>query len=208
MDGIQADYADFSFANLPYSWLRRASLKNAIFHGANLYSAHLERSDLTEADLRSSKLGHSNLNLSLIHISSTGAHLKLQHFGLDQYFNNEHSVFGEISENREMLAKVAFHRLYMQNEQAKPNELIFIGDTPNDVRCANAIGADVYKRQLIIHGKAFSHILFENIGCPNSKLCATFRFYTIADRNDHIKIIVIHLIYFSVSGSVGKFCPH
>ena len=48
---------------------------------------------------------------------------------------------GEISENREMLAKVAFHRLYMQNEQAKPNELIFIGDTPNDVRCANAIGA-------------------------------------------------------------------
>ena len=57
--------------------------------------------------------------------TSTGAHLKLQHFGLDQYFNHEHSVFGEISENREMLAKVAFHRLYMQNEQAKPNELIF-----------------------------------------------------------------------------------
>ena len=56
--------------------------------------------------------------------TSTGAHLKLQHFGLDQYFNHEHSVFGEISENREMLAKVAFHRLYMQNEQAKPNELI------------------------------------------------------------------------------------
>ena len=73
--------------------------------------------------------------------TSTGAHLKLQHFGLDQYFNHEHSVFGEISENREMLAKVAFHRLYMQNEEAKPNELIFIGDTPNDVRCANAIGA-------------------------------------------------------------------
>lgn len=73
--------------------------------------------------------------------TSTGAHIKLQHFGLDQYFNHEHSVFGEISENREMLAKVAFHRLYMQNEEAKPNELIFIGDTPNDVRCANAIGA-------------------------------------------------------------------
>ena len=37
LDGVQADYADFSFANLPYSWLRKASLRNAVFYGTNLY---------------------------------------------------------------------------------------------------------------------------------------------------------------------------
>ena len=73
--------------------------------------------------------------------TSTGARLKLQHFGLAGYFDYAHSVFGEISESREMLAQVALQRLYLQNEAISPKDLIFIGDTPNDARCANAIGA-------------------------------------------------------------------
>ncbi len=73
--------------------------------------------------------------------TSTGARLKLQHFGLDSYFDYAHSVFGEISESREMLAQVALQRLYLQNDAVSPRDLIFIGDTPNDARCANAIGA-------------------------------------------------------------------
>ncbi len=71
-----------------------------------------------------------------------GAQLKLKHFGLDKYFDFNHSVFGEISENREDLARTAYSRLYLENRgQLSPTELIFIGDTPNDVKCAAAIGA-------------------------------------------------------------------
>ncbi len=73
--------------------------------------------------------------------TSTGAHLKLQHFGLDGYFDYGHSVFGEISESREMLAQVALQRLQLQNDAVSHKDLIFIGDTPSDARCANAIGA-------------------------------------------------------------------
>ncbi len=73
--------------------------------------------------------------------TSTGAHLKLAYFALDKYFNFQNSVFGEISESREMLAKVALQRLYLQNENISAKQLIFIGDTPNDVLCANAIGS-------------------------------------------------------------------
>lgn len=81
------------------------------------------------------------MNCLLTGNTSTGAHLKLQHYALDKYFHYEHSVFGEISENREMLAQVARHRLYMQDENSSAKQLIFIGDTPNDAKCANAIGA-------------------------------------------------------------------
>ena len=81
------------------------------------------------------------MNCLLTGNTSTGAHLKLKHFALDQYFNYDHSVFGEISEDRSMLAKVARHRQYMQDENSNVKDLIFIGDTPNDVKCANAIGA-------------------------------------------------------------------
>lgn len=73
--------------------------------------------------------------------TSTGAHLKLSYFALDKYFNYQNSIFGEISESREMLAKVALQRLYLQNKNISAKQLIFIGDTPNDVLCANAIGS-------------------------------------------------------------------
>lgn len=71
----------------------------------------------------------------------TGAQLKLRHYGLEQYFHFDHSAFGELSENREELAKIVCQRLYLANPEIKPEDLFFIGDTPNDVRCAKAIGA-------------------------------------------------------------------
>ena len=72
----------------------------------------------------------------------SGAQEKLAYYGLDKYFSFDHSVFGEISENRTELARIAFSRFYlMHNQSFAPEQLIFIGDTPNDVKCAQAIGA-------------------------------------------------------------------
>ena len=72
----------------------------------------------------------------------SGAQEKLAYYGLDKYFSFDDSVFGEASENREELAKIAFSRFFMRHNQSfTPNQMIFIGDTPNDVKCAQAIGA-------------------------------------------------------------------
>lgn len=70
-----------------------------------------------------------------------GAKIKLDYYALSQYFDFNHSVFGELAEERTELAKIAWQRLYFANQKLKPTDLIFIGDTPNDVRCAKAIGA-------------------------------------------------------------------
>lgn len=100
------------------------------------------------------------MNCLLTGNTSTGAHLKLQHYALDKYFNYDHSVFGEISENREMLAQVARHRQYMQDENSNVKDLIFIGDTPNDVKCANAIGAPCL---IVLNGSSYKPEAFAEV---------------------------------------------
>ncbi|WP_405380750.1 HAD family hydrolase, partial [Phascolarctobacterium sp.] len=78
------------------------------------------------------------MNCLLTGNTRTGAQLKLSYFGLDKYFSFDHSVFGEISESRQELARIAFSRLFLENNQSfTPDKMIFIGDTPNDVACAN-----------------------------------------------------------------------
>lgn len=82
------------------------------------------------------------LNCLLTGNTRSGAQSKLAYYGLDKYFSFDHSVFGEVSENREELARIAFSRFYLMHEQNFSSEqMIFIGDTPNDAKCAKAINA-------------------------------------------------------------------
>ena len=84
----------------------------------------------------------SYLNCLLTGNTRAGAQAKLSYYHLDKYFCFDRSVFGEISEDRQELARIAFSRLYLANGQSlTPRQLIFIGDTPNDALCAQAIGA-------------------------------------------------------------------
>lgn len=73
--------------------------------------------------------------------TKTAAKYKLDYYNLAHFFDFDKSVFGEISEDRTELAKVAWQRLYAQNSDITPENFIFIGDTPSDVQCANAIDA-------------------------------------------------------------------
>lgn len=88
-----------------------------------------------------SQPGSGYTNCLLTGNTKTGARLKLEHYHLAKYFNFDRSVFGELSEDRCELARIAFNRFYIKNPDIKPSDFIFIGDTPNDVLCANAIGA-------------------------------------------------------------------
>ena len=82
------------------------------------------------------------LNCLLTGNTRTGAQEKLAYYGLDKYFSFDHSVFGEVSENREELARIAFSRFFlMHNQSFAPEQMLFIGDTPNDVKCSHSIGS-------------------------------------------------------------------
>lgn len=59
---------------------------------------------------------------------------------------------------------------------------------------------------VIIQRKAFTNIFIEPFCSPLAKLCAAQRFYAIADRNNDIKIVVIHSIGLTVCGSCCKIC--
>ena len=68
-----------------------------------------------------------------------------------------------------------------------------------------ATAAQIFQA-FVIQCEAFSHILLQNSRCPNAELHTTLGFHTIANGNDDIEIIVIHLIGFAVSGSCCKIC--
>ncbi len=70
------------------------------------------------------------------------AEIKLKYFDLWKYFADKPNTFGEISHDRRELAKTAakninkFLQIELHNEQ-----FVVIGDTPNDIACARALGA-------------------------------------------------------------------
>lgn len=74
------------------------------------------------------------------------AYEKVSHYGVQRYFDYQLSTFGDISEDRCVLAKAALQKVYLQNPTMHLNDIIVIGDTPHDVSCAAAIGV----RSLII----------------------------------------------------------
>lgn len=73
-------------------------------------------------------------------LAETGAH-KLKHFGLLHFFDD---VFGgDHDVQREELARRTAATIRDRHGQQALCELIVIGDTPHDVRCGHAIGAEV-----------------------------------------------------------------
>jgi len=69
-----------------------------------------------------------------------GAEIKLKHFGLWDKFKV--GAYADDSENRDQIARIAFARAsQMLNNELQGNEVVVVGDTPYDIKCARAIGA-------------------------------------------------------------------
>ncbi len=69
-----------------------------------------------------------------------GARLKLSHFGLWRHFAM--GAYGSDDRTRDRLGPVALARAERRFGRAfEGNEVVVVGDTPADVRCARAIGA-------------------------------------------------------------------
>jgi phosphoglycolate phosphatase-like HAD superfamily hydrolase len=84
------------------------------------------------------------LNALLTGNLSVAAEIKLRHIDVWKYFENAPNIFGEISHDRRELARDALSRVNeFLGAEVKPHQFIVIGDTPNDIACARAIGAKV-----------------------------------------------------------------
>ncbi len=69
-----------------------------------------------------------------------GARLKLSHFGLWQHFSV--GAYGSDDRTRDRLGPVALARARARfGRSFEGSEVVIVGDTPADVRCAHAIGA-------------------------------------------------------------------
>jgi phosphoglycolate phosphatase-like HAD superfamily hydrolase len=68
------------------------------------------------------------------------AQIKLRHFSLDRFF--EWGVYGEESSDRRELSRIALERARARDiPEASCAGAVVIGDTPDDVACAQAVGA-------------------------------------------------------------------
>jgi phosphoglycolate phosphatase len=71
-----------------------------------------------------------------------GAEIKLRHFGLWEYF--EIGGFADDHEDRDQIAATAHRRAArLLQKPLDGSEVLVIGDTPLDIRCARAIGAKI-----------------------------------------------------------------
>ena len=69
-----------------------------------------------------------------------GAEIKLRHFNLWDVFQT--GAFGDEHEDRGQIAALALERgSRIVGEDLRGDEVLVIGDTPLDIRCARAIGA-------------------------------------------------------------------
>lgn len=75
-----------------------------------------------------------------------GARMKLEHFGLADYFDFALGAFGDEHLDRDDVARAAWEAVRERHrhvEDLSPDRVWVIGDTPADVRCGRAIGAKV-----------------------------------------------------------------
>lgn len=75
-----------------------------------------------------------------------GARRKLTHYGLDGYFDFELGAFGDEHASRDDVARRAWsvwRKLPQFGKNLHPGQIWVVGDTPADIQCARAIGAQV-----------------------------------------------------------------
>lgn len=68
-----------------------------------------------------------------------GARIKLEPFGLNDYFPD--GAFGSDHEDRNMLLPIVIEKFARRGFRFAPEDCIIIGDTPRDVQCARVHGA-------------------------------------------------------------------
>lgn len=82
-----------------------------------------------------------HVQLILTGNSRRGAEEKLAYYGLYDFFDLDHSAFGDGCFDRNEISAKAKRITDEMYPSAAASDIYVIGDTPNDVRCGKAIGA-------------------------------------------------------------------
>lgn len=89
-----------------------------------------------------SRADHPSILALLTGNTSEGAFIKLSHYAIDHHF--AFGAFGDDHPDRDALGPIAMRRAAELHGSAfAPDDIVIIGDTPKDVRCARAFGAKV-----------------------------------------------------------------
>ena len=107
------------------------NLKNPCFGGRALENAHLLLDEIETAGIAKGLLT-GNI--------AAGAETKMRHYEMDHFFG--FGAYGDDHHDRNLLGPIALERaeqIYHRNFQA--SNAIVIGDTPKDIKCAQALGA-------------------------------------------------------------------
>lgn len=89
--------------------------------------------------LQSLALEAGTCSLLLTGNTRRGAQAKLAHYGLAEFFSD--GGFSEGGMDRAMIARAALERASASGCAAHPGRVFVVGDTPHDIRCAQAVGA-------------------------------------------------------------------
>jgi len=93
-------------------------------------------------DLLDTLADQSQLHLGVLTGNTEGgAQQKLAYFGLQKYFH--FGAYGDEHPDRADIARSALAELRTQHGDVAADDVWIIGDTPNDIRCGQAIGAHV-----------------------------------------------------------------
>ncbi len=94
-------------------------------------------------DLLERLTNHAGVTLGLLTGNyQVGADLKLKHYAIHQHFH--FGGYGDTHHHRDDVARVAYRAACAHLKSDVPAETVWvIGDTPSDITCARAIGANV-----------------------------------------------------------------
>ena len=106
-------------------------------------------------------------NLLLTGNTANGARDKVAEYGIARYFDFRHSSYGDLAEDRDEVAKILYTRLLADGlvKAGETDSILLIGDTPNDAKCAAAIGA---RCVIVLAGSEFKKEDFND--CPPWKM--------------------------------------
>jgi phosphoglycolate phosphatase len=131
--GLGDDHIERRIADFFAHYLDELERELAVETGHRLYPGVAE---LVPALARDSRVALGLLTGNI----EAGARLKLEHFGLWEYF--QIGAFGSDDRTRDRLGPVAINRAERRfGRRFEGRDVVVVGDSPADVQCARAVGA-------------------------------------------------------------------